>query len=74
MVENADHYKRDTCQRREDDHRHRRINAAQNLALTRNALLAITPCDGDLNLRAMLDHYHRNEAEAIKLILHARPI
>ena len=74
MVENANHYKRDTCQWREDDHRHRRINVAQNLALTRNALLAIIPCDGSLNLRAMLDHYHRNEAEAIKLILHARPI
>ncbi|MBT8037984.1 MAG: hypothetical protein KJO21_10615 [Verrucomicrobiae bacterium] len=38
MVENANHYKRDTCQWREDDHRHRRINVALNVALTRNAL------------------------------------
>ena len=74
MVENANHYKRDTCQWREDDHRHRRINVAQNLALTRNALLAIIPCDGGRNLRALLDEYHRSPRKAIKLILHARPI
>jgi len=29
----------------EDNHRHRRINAAQNLALTCKALLAIVPFD-----------------------------
>lgn len=73
MVENANHYKRDTCQWREDDHRHRRTNVAQNLALTRNALLAIIPFDEDKNLRSMLSYYHRNESGAIKLILHAKP-
>lgn len=74
MVENANHYKRDTCQWREDDHRHRRINVAQNLALTRNALLAIIPFGDEQNLRSLLDEYHRNPGEAIHLILHARPI
>ena len=73
-VENNNHYKRDTCQWREDDHRHRRSNTAQNLALTRNALLAIIPFDEKHNLRSTLDHYHRNEGEAIKLILKAKPI
>ena len=74
MVENGNHYKRDTCQWREDDHRHRRVNTAQNLALTRNALLAIIPFDEERNLRHMLDEYHRNPQKAIKLILHARLI
>lgn len=74
MVENGNHYKRDTCQWKEDDHRHRRVNVAQNLALTRNALMAIIPYDNERNLRWMLDEYHRNPQEAIKLILQARPI
>jgi len=74
MVENANHYKRDTCQWREDDHRHRRVNVAQNLALTRNALLAIIPYDENRNLRSMLDRYHQKPQDAIKLILHASPI
>ncbi len=74
MVENANHYKHDTCQWREDDHRHRRINVAQNLALTRNALLAIIPFGDEQNLRTLLDEYHRNPGKAIHLILHAHPI
>jgi hypothetical protein len=74
MVENANHYRRDTCQWREDDHRHRRINIAQNLALTRNALLTIIPFDADRNLRSLLDEYHRNPRAAIQLLLHARPV
>ena len=74
MIENANHYKRDTCQWREDDHRHRRVKVAQNLALTRNALLAIIPYDREKNLRSMLDEYHQRPQDAIKLILQARPI
>ena len=42
-IENRNHHKRDDSAWQEDRHRHRRPNAAQNLALTRNALLAITP-------------------------------
>ena len=37
-----------------------RINIAQNLALTRNALLAIIPFGSGQNLRRLLDEYHRN--------------
>ena len=73
-VENLNHYKRDTCLWREDDHRHRRVNTAQNLALTRNALLAIIPfCVGE-PLSSWFEIYQRNPAKAIQLIFHAAPI
>jgi hypothetical protein len=58
-VENRNHDKRDDSVWQED--RHRRINVAQNLALTRNALLALIPFD---ETRKQL---------AINLILNARP-
>lgn len=73
-VENKNHYKKDTCQWVEDDHRHRRINAAQNLALTRNALLAIIPFDEKKNLSSWLDTYQSYPARALKLLQQARPI
>ena len=73
-IENRNHYKRDTCQWREDDHRHRRVRAAQNLALTRNALLAIIPFDETKPLAHCLDDYHQNPAQALRLILTARPV
>jgi predicted transposase YbfD/YdcC len=73
-VENLNHYKRDTCLWREDDHRHRRVNIAQNLALTRNALLAIIPFGADAPLSGWLEVYQRKPAKAIQLILHAAPI
>jgi len=58
----------------ENDHRHRRVNAAQNLALTRNALLAIIPFDETKNLGSWLDTYQSYPAQALKLIQQARPI
>lgn len=73
-VENLNHYKRDTCLWREDDHRHRRVNIAQNLALTRNALLAIIPFDANQPLSGCFEIYQRNPAKAIQLILHADPV
>lgn len=73
-VENLNHYKRDTCLWREDDHRHRRVNIAQNLALTRNALLAIIPFDAEEPLSGWFEIYSRKPATAIQLILHAAPI
>jgi hypothetical protein len=73
-VENKNHYKKDTCQWVEDDHRHRRVNAAQNLALTRNALLAIIPFDETKNLSSWLDTYQSYPARALKLLQQARPI
>jgi predicted transposase YbfD/YdcC len=73
-VENKNHYKKDTCPWVEDDHRHRRVNAAQNLALTRSALLAIIPFDETKNLNSCLESYQAYPARALKLIRHARPI
>jgi predicted transposase YbfD/YdcC len=73
-VENLNHYKRDTSLWKEDDHRHRRINIAQNLALTRNALLALIPFGPDDPLSAWFEIYHRHPGKAIGLILHAAPV
>ena len=73
-IENKNHYKRDTCQWREDDHRHRRVNAAQNLALTRNALLAIIPFDEKSTLSSMLEDFQNDRVGALNQILHASPI
>lgn len=73
-VENLNHYKRDTCLWREDDHRHRRVHIAQNLALTRNALLAIIPFGADGPLSSWFETYQRKPAKAIQLILHAAPV
>ena len=73
-VENLNHYKRDTSLWREDDHRHRRVNIAQNLALTRNALLAIIPFGEDEPLSSCFEKYQRYPAKAIQLILHSAPV
>ena len=73
-VENLNHYKRDTCLWREDDHRHRRVPIAQNLALTRNALLAIIPFGADEPLSSLFETYQRHPAKAIHLIFHAAPV
>jgi hypothetical protein len=73
-IENKNHYKKDTCQWVEDDHRHRRVNAAQNLALTRNALLAIIPFDQKKNLSSWLDTYQSYPARALQLLQQALPI
>lgn len=73
-VENLNHYKRDTCLWREDDHRHRRVNTAQNLALTRNALLAIVPFGADQPLSSCFEIYQRNPVKAIHLLFHVAPV
>ncbi|MFT6240543.1 MAG: hypothetical protein ACJAQT_002633 [Akkermansiaceae bacterium] len=58
----------------EDDHRHRRVNAAQNLALPRNVLLAIIPFDETKKLSSWLDTYQSYPAQALKLLQQARQI
>lgn len=72
-IENRNHYKRDACAWQEDRHRHRRPRAALNLALTRNALLAIIPFEPGQSLSLFFELYHRSPAKALNLILHARP-
>ena len=72
-IENLNHYKRDTSLWREDDHRQRRVPIAQNLALTRNARLAVTSFTADQPLASCFERYQRSPAQAIQLILYARP-
>jgi predicted transposase YbfD/YdcC len=72
-IENRTHYKKDTCAWQEDDHRHRRPRAALNLALTRNALLAIIPFEPGEALARFFERYARHPAQALRLILQARP-
>lgn len=72
-VENRNHHKRDDSVWQEDRHRHRRPRIAQNLALTRNALLAIIPFDEKHNLPSLIAQYQQNPQHAINLILHTRP-
>ncbi len=72
-MENRNHHKRDDSVWQEDRHRHRRINVAQNLALTRNALLALIPFDEKRNLPSLIAEYQERKHLAIQLILNARP-
>jgi len=72
-VENRNHHKRDDSVWQEDRHRFRRVNVAQNLALTRNALLAIIPFDEKKNLPSLIAEYQERKQLAIDLILKARP-
>ena len=73
-VENKNHYRKDTCLWLEDQHRHRKTPAAQNLALMRSALLAIIPFDKTQTLNDYLYQYQRKPSDAIKLIKNLRPI
>ena len=73
-VENLNHWKRDASAWQEDHHRHRRPNAALNLALTRNALLALIPFEQGEPLAQYFEQYHRAPAKAIKLLLHGKPL
>ncbi len=75
-IENRNHHKRDDSVWQEDRHRHRRVNIAQNLAqnlaLTRNALLVIIPFDEKRNLPSLIADYQERKQLAINLILNAR--
>jgi len=73
-VENRNHYKRDASAWQEDRHRHRKPNAALNLALTRNVLLALIPFEAGQPLADFFEHYHRHPPQALRLILQAHPV
>lgn len=73
-VENKNHHKRDHHVWQEDRHRHRRVNIAQNLALTRNALLAIIPFDEKNNLPSLIVGYQDRKQQAIDLIPKTTPL
>jgi predicted transposase YbfD/YdcC len=73
-VENRNHYKRDASPWQEDRHRHRKPNAALNLALTRNVLLAIIPFEQGQPLAHFFEYYHRHPRHALRLILKGSPV
>jgi predicted transposase YbfD/YdcC len=73
-VENRNHYKRHASAWQEDRHRHRKPNAALNLALTRNVLLALIPFEEGEPLAQFFEHYHRHPAYALRLILKGHPV
>ncbi len=56
-----------------DRHRFRRVNVAQNLVLTRNALLAIISFDEKRNLPSVIADYQERKQFGIDLVLKARP-
>ncbi|MFZ9937381.1 MAG: hypothetical protein ACO3JG_10045 [Luteolibacter sp.] len=71
MSKTKNHWRRDASRWREDHCRLRRPKAAFNLAVPRNALLALIP--GDLRpLDAAFDYYHSHPAAAIALLTRAR--
>jgi predicted transposase YbfD/YdcC len=71
-VENCNHHKRDDSVCQEDRHRFRRTHIAQNLALTRNALLAIISFD-EIEAPLRDRRLSGQKQLAINLILSARP-
>ena len=73
-VENRNHHKRDASAWQEDRHRHRKPNAALNLALTRNVLLALIPFEQGQPLAHFFERYNRHPSQALHLILNARPV
>jgi predicted transposase YbfD/YdcC len=73
-VENRNHHKRDASAWQEDRHRHRKPNAALNLALTRNVLLALIPCEEGQPLAHFFELYHRHPHHALHLIRKANPV
>lgn len=73
-VENRNHHKRDASAWQEDRHRHRRPNAALNLALTRNVLLALIPFAEGQPLALFFEHYHQHPSQALRLILSSQPV
>ena len=73
-VENRSHHKCDASAWPEDRHRHRKPNAALNLVLTRNVLLALIPCEDSQPLAHFFEHYQRHPHHALRLLLKARPV
>lgn len=72
-VENKNHWKKDATLWREDRGVRRKAKGAKNLALLRNAILAIIPHDGHASLNQAFLHYADHRSETIRLITQAAP-
>lgn len=72
-IENKNHWKKDATLWREDRGGRRKAKGAKNLALLRNAILAIIPQDGHASLNQAFLHYADHRSEAIRLITQTAP-
>ena len=72
-VENLNHWKRDATYWREDKAPKRNPKGAKNLALLRNALLAVIPFEDFDSLNDAFDHYRDHREKAVKLLNLAQP-
>jgi predicted transposase YbfD/YdcC len=72
-VENLNHWKRDASDWREDRAPKRNPRGAKNLALLRNALLAVIPFEKFSSLNEAFDHYRDHREESLKIIKTAPP-
>jgi hypothetical protein len=73
-VENRNHWKRDATRWREDRSPKRCARGAKNLALLRNALLAVIPFEDFSSLNDAFETYLKKTHKAVSLILSAPPI
>ncbi len=72
-VENKNHWRTDATHWREDRSARRKPRGAKNLALLRNALLAIIEPDRHDSLNQAFIHYANHRAEALRLITKSAP-
>ena len=72
-VENLNHWKRDASYWREDRAPKRDPKGAKNLALIRNALLAVIPFERFDSLNDAFDYYRDHRGKSVKIITTASP-
>jgi predicted transposase YbfD/YdcC len=72
-VKNLNHWKRDASYWREDRAPKQNPRGAKNLALLRNALLAVIPFEKFSSLNQAFDHYRDHRKESLKIIKTASP-
>lgn len=72
-VENKNHWKKDATLWREDRGTRRKPQGARNLALLRNAILALIRPDEHVSLNHAFLHYADHRAEAIRLLTQMPP-
>lgn len=72
-IDNKNHWRKDTCHWREDRSVRRKPTGAKNLALLRNAVLAVIETDRHASLNQAFIHYADHRAEALRLIAKSAP-
>lgn len=72
-VENKNHWKKDATLWREDRGVRRKATGAKNLALLRNAILALIRPDEHASLNQAFLHYADHRPEAIRLLTQSLP-